>query len=70
MNKAETITVNGFFGKKKMTKDEFIEAWLETGSVDQLWRISNYSKEHKAQIKQIEEWISKMAKESFEEVLG
>ena len=70
MTKAETITVDGFFGEKEVTKDEFIKAWLKTGSVDQMWRISNYSDEHKAQIEQIKKWVSEMAKESFEESLN
>ena len=69
VNRTKRITVNGFFGEKKVTLDEFIDQWLQTGGVNQLWRISNYSKEHKAQIKQIEEWVSEMAKESFEESL-
>ncbi len=69
MTKAETITVNGFFGEKKVTLDEFVDQWLQTGGVNQLWRISNYSDEHKAQIEQIKEWVSEMAKESFEENL-
>ena len=70
MNKAETITVDGNFGEKEVTKDEFINQWLQTGGVNQLWRISNYSDEHKAQIEQIKEWVSEMAKESFEESLN
>jgi len=70
MTKAETITVDGFFGEKKVTKDEFIEQWLQTGGVNQLWGISNYSDEHKAQIEQIKKWVSEMAKESFEESLN
>ena len=69
MTKAEIITVKGFFGEKEVTKDEFINQWLQTGGVNQLWRISNYSKEHKAQIEQIKEWVSEMAKKSFEESL-
>ena len=69
VNRTKRITVNGFFGEKKMTLDEFLDQWLQTGGVNQLWRISNYSKEHKAQIEQIKEWVSEMAKESIEGVL-
>ncbi len=68
VNRTKRITVNRFFGEKKVTLDEFIDQWLQTGGVNQLWRISNYSNEHKAQIEQIKEWVSEMAKESLRRV--
>jgi len=61
----KTIKVRTFFGEKDVTMDEFVEQWLETGGVNQLWRISNYSEEHKAQIEQIKKWVSEMARKSF-----
>ena len=61
----KTIKVRTFFGEKDVTMDEFVEQWLESGCVNQLWRISNYSEEHKAQIEQIKKWVSEMARKSF-----
>jgi hypothetical protein len=62
--KDKTITVNGFFGEKEVTEDEFVEQWLQTGGVNQLWKISTSAEDLK-QIKQIKKWVSEMARKSF-----
>ena len=69
MTKAETITVDGFFGEKEVTKDEFIEQWLQTGGVNQLWGISRSDKDM-IKIQKMRKWVLEMAKESFEESLN
>ncbi|HAT65959.1 MAG TPA: hypothetical protein DCS66_15410 [Flavobacteriaceae bacterium] len=68
MTKAETITVKGFFGEKEVTKDEFIDQWLQTGGVNQLWGISHSDKDM-IKIQKMRKWVLEMAKESFEESL-
>jgi len=62
--KDKTITVNGFFGEKEVTEDEFVEQWLQTGGVNQLWKISTSAEDLK-QIEQIKKWVSEMARKSF-----
>ena len=62
--KDKTITVNGFFGEKEVTEDEFVEQWLQTGGVNQRWKISTSAEDLK-QIKQIKKWVSEMARKSF-----
>ena len=62
--KDKTITVNGFFGEKDVTMDEFVEQWLQTGGVNQLWKISTSAEDMK-QIEQIKKWVSEMARKSF-----
>ena len=44
--------------------DEFVEQWLQTGGVNQLWRISTSAEDMK-QIQQIKKWVSEMARKSF-----
>tara|TARA_R110002020_G_scaffold176020_1_gene368087 strand:+ start:299 stop:532 length:234 start_codon:yes stop_codon:yes gene_type:complete len=61
-----TITVKSFFGEKEVTKDEFIEQWLQTGGVNQLWGISR-SDEDMIKIQKMRKWVLEMAKEAFEE---
>ena len=60
----KTIKVRTFFGEKDVTMDEFVEQWLETGGVTQLWRISTSAEDMK-QIEQIKKWVSEMARKSF-----
>jgi hypothetical protein len=62
--KDKTITVNGFFGEKEVTEDEFVEQWLQTGGANQLWKISTSAEDMK-QIEQIKKWVSEMARKSF-----
>jgi len=60
----KTIKVRTFFGEKDVTMDEFVEQWLQTGGVNQLWRISTSAEDMK-QIEQIKKWVSEMARKSF-----
>lgn len=60
----KTIKVRTFFGEKDVTMDEFVEQWLQTGGVNQLWRISTSAEDMK-QIQQIKKWVSEMARKSF-----
>ena len=60
----KTIKVRTFFGEKDVTMDEFVEQWLQTGGVNQLWRISTSAEDMK-QIEQIKKWVSEMARKAF-----
>jgi|TARA_Y100000310_G_scaffold94939_1_gene92752 hypothetical protein len=60
----KTIKVRTFFGEKDVTMDEFVEQWLQTGGVNQLWKISTSAEDMK-QIEQIKKWVSEMARKSF-----
>ena len=69
-NNEKTIAVNSSFGGKKIqvNMEDFVARWVSSGSVDQLWKISECPEDMEI-IYEIREKVEAMAKRSFLAVL-